>query len=134
MANVNIQKVYDWKAQKFTGGSPTNDFAVAFQYALERLVDDLNSEAVGLSGIAVPVDMEHELVLDNGYLGNVCDIIDYYLQETGQWGSDDKGESRVKYLQAIRSAHTAAHVAATQSTGIGTPDDDSAEDDEDITT
>jgi hypothetical protein len=125
MAWINQQQIFDWKCKKFAGGQDSEDWNIAWDYAIQRLVALANDSEVGLSGVPVPASREDELLIDSKSLGPVCDIIDYFLQETGQWGMVEIPVAEKRFSSAKGCWHTDVMTLAknnhTLKVGIGRP-------------
>lgn len=119
MTPISTQELYDTKATKYSAQMST-EFTKAFLYAIERAIEMLNSTQVGLSGIGVPTDLETNINVDRAkYYGVVCDLVDLYLQDMGQWGSEDKDKLMQDAQLAIRRAHTQALTDTAPTTRLG---------------
>ena len=104
--SISTQELYDVKATKYSAEKST-EFSKAFFYALRRVAEELNSERVGLSGVNAPINLEEDINADSSkYYGVVCDLVDLYLQDTGQWGSEDKDKLMLDAQLSVRRAHT----------------------------
>lgn len=103
--SINTQELYDLKRVKYSASEESERFARAFFYGLLMTLNDLNSDKVGLS-LDIPDDLETDIEADDQYFNVISIGLDYYIQETGEWGSDDSSELFQKYQLALGRAHT----------------------------
>lgn len=129
MSYIKVQDIFDPKAKRFAGGQDSEDFNQAFDYALVRSVEVLNSPEVGLSGIEIPDGRDGEIELEySSWYGVLCDFVDYFLQDTGQWGADDPDRAEAKFRRAKGRAHTIAMQTATTNARVSGHSDDDSDD------
>ena len=110
--SVNTQEVRDLLEAKFNATGRAQSFDRWFSYALQRVLDDLGSDKVGVT-IEMPADLSEDLDCDAYYMGVLVDGIIRYFENSGFWGQDDNDRDLIlAYEQSLRRAHT--HYAGTQ--------------------
>lgn len=103
--SISTTDLYKAKESKYSA-TQSSVFESHFFYAMARTVEVLNSSRVGLGITETPEDLETDLDVDAKYYGVVCDLIDLYLQDCGQWGSEDKMTLMADAERSIARAHT----------------------------
>ena len=116
---ISLQDVYKTELGKYNLTTSSQKFDEDIMYAIRRSVNVINSSRVGLS-CNNPLNMQDDLNIDEKYYDLVIDLVDLYLQDRGNWGSQEAAELRAKANVSIARAHTWVSEDAAPDTRMGT--------------